>query len=204
MPVRRNTIRINFVPVPTLLKDLVVRIPDTTSFIIRHGSLLSLVTSKLDEQMMSVLVQFYDPLYHCFTLQDYQLVPTIEEFSELLGISVLEQTPFTGWEKTLKPEEIAAALHLTKEEVMANWETRSGAKGFLAKFLVDKANYFWDSLDFKDFEDILALLIYGLVLFSNPDTFVDVNAIKIFISQNPVPTLLGDILHQLYARTARK
>ena len=25
---------------------------------------------------------------------------------------------------------------------MANWETRSGAKGFLTKFLVGKANYF--------------------------------------------------------------
>ena len=30
------------------------------------------------------------------------------------------------------------------------------------------------------------------------------NAVKIFISRNPVPTLLGDILHQLYARIARK
>ena len=87
---------------------------------------------------------------------------------------------------------------------MANLETRSGAKGFLTKFLVDKANYFWDSLDFKAYEEILALLIYGLVLFPNPDTFVSINAIKIFISQNLVPTLLGDMLHQLYARTARK
>ena len=154
--------------------------------------------------MMSVLVQFYDPLYHCFTFQDFQLVPTLEEFSELLGISVLEQTPFTSWEKTLRPEEIAATLHLTKEEVMDNWETRSGAKGFLAKFLVDRANQFWDRLDFQAFEDILALLIYGMVLFPNSDSFVDVNAVKIFMSSNPVPTLLGYILHALYARTAQK
>ena len=146
---------------------------------------------------MSVLVQFYDPLYHCFTFPDYWLVPTLEEFSDLLGISILEQTPFTGWEKVLRPEEIASSLHLTKAEVMSNWETRSGAKGFLTKFLVGKANQFWDSLDFQAFEDILALLIYGLVLFPNSDSFVDVNAVKIFISGNPVPTLLGDILHSL-------
>ena len=103
MPMRRNTIRINFVQVPTLLKELIAKMPDTTSFLRRHGYLLSLVTSKLDEQMMSVLVQFYDPLYHCFTFQDYQLVPTLEEFSDLLGIPILEQTPFTGWEKILRP-----------------------------------------------------------------------------------------------------
>ena len=96
MPMRRNTIRINFYQVPTMLKELFAKMPDTTSFIRRHGYLLSLVTSKLDEQMMSVLVQFYDPLYHCFTFQDYQLVPTLEEFSDLLGISILEKTPFTG------------------------------------------------------------------------------------------------------------
>ena len=96
MPMRKSTIRINFVHVPILLKALVAKIPDTTSFIRRHGYLLSLITSKLDEEMMSVLVQFYDLLYHCFTFQDYQLVPTLEEFSELLGILIREQTPFTG------------------------------------------------------------------------------------------------------------
>ena len=120
MPVRRNTIRLNFVQPPTLLKDLVGRIPNTTSFINRHGSLLGLITAKWDQQLISVLTQFYDPLYHCFTFQDFQLVPTLEEFSYLLGIPVLEQTPFTGLEKTPRPEEIAAILPLTKEEVLAN------------------------------------------------------------------------------------
>ena len=71
---------------------------------------------------------------------------------------------FTGWEKILRLEDIASALHLTKAEVMSKWETRSGAKGFLTKFLVGKANHFWDSLDFHAFEDILALLIYGCVV----------------------------------------
>ena len=116
----RKIIWINFVQVPTQLKELVAKMPDTTSFIRRHGHLLGLVTSKMDEQMMRVLVQFFDPLYHCFTFSDYQLVPTLEEFSDLLGISILEQTPFTGWEVPLKPEEIASALHLTKAEVMSN------------------------------------------------------------------------------------
>ena len=51
-----------------------------------------------------------------------------------------EQTPFTGWEKILRPKEIAAAFHLTKEELMADWETRSEANSFLTKFLVGKCN----------------------------------------------------------------
>ena len=87
------------------------------------------------------------------------------------------------------------ALHLKQADVVSNWETRSGVEGFLAKFLIEKAQLFWHNLDFQDFEYVLDLLIYGLVLFLNLDSFVDVNAVKIFLSRNPVPTLLGDILH---------
>ncbi|CAI8619292.1 unnamed protein product [Vicia faba] len=129
--------------------------------------------------MMSVLFQFFDPLHHCFTFPDYLLVPTLEEFSDLLGISILEQTPFTGLEEVPRPEDISSALHLKRADIVSNWETRSGVKGFLAKFLMDQAQQFWDNLDFQAFEDILALLIYGLVLFPNPDSFIDVNAVVV-------------------------
>ena len=87
---RKFIVQVSLVKVPPQLKELVSRVPDSSPFTERHGRLLSLVTSKLDEQMMSVLVQFYDPLYHCFTFQDFLLVPTLEDFSEMLGISVLE------------------------------------------------------------------------------------------------------------------
>ena len=87
---------------------------------------------------------------------------------------------------------------------MTNWETRSGVKGFLAKFLLEKAHLFWEDMDFQDFEDVLALLIYGLVLFPNPNQLIDVNAIKVFLSRNPVPTLLGDILHCFHTHTMKK
>ena len=86
---------------------------------------------------------------------------------------ILEQIPFTGLEETPRPEDIASALHLKRADVVSNWETQSGVEGFLAQFLIDQAPLFWDNLDFQAFEDILALLIYGLVLFLNPDSFVD-------------------------------
>ena len=87
---RRNTIRINFVKIPPQLKELVSRVPETSAFTKRHGQLLNLVTSNFDEKTMSVLFQFFDPKHHCFTFPDYQLVPTLEEFSQLLDIPILE------------------------------------------------------------------------------------------------------------------
>ena len=87
---------------------------------------------------------------------------------------------------------------------MDNLETRSEVKGFLAKFLLEKAQLFLDAMSFQAFEEILALLIYGLVLFPNPDQLINVNSIKIFLSRNPVPILLRDILHSLHTGTMRK
>ena len=87
---------------------------------------------------------------------------------------------------------------------MANWETISGVQGFLSKFLFEKAQQFWDALDLKDFEEILALILYGMVLFPNPDQLINVNTVKFFLSHNPVPTLLGDILHSFHTRTMKR
>jgi len=200
----RNTIRVNFVKIPSELKELVLEIPGGSRFSERHGLLPSLVTSGFDEEMMSVLFQFFDPEHHCFTFPDYQLVPTMEEFADILGLPIRDQIPFTGLEEIPKLEVIAPALHLKKSDIEGHWETRSGVKGFLAKFLLGKARMFLKSMSYQAFEDILALLIYGLVLFPNPDQFIDVHAIKIFLTRNPVPTLLGDILHSLHTRTMKK
>ena len=97
-----------------------------------------------------------------------------------------------------------ASLHLKRLDIVSNWETRSGVKDFLAKFLLEKARLFLDAMGFQDFEEILALLIYGLVLFPNPNQLIDVNVVNIFLTRNPVPTLFGYILHSLHTRTMRK
>ena len=89
--------------IPSQLKELVSEIPNHAQFIKRHGYLLDLVISGF-EDMMHVLFQFFDPKHHCFTFLDYQLVPTLEEFSKLLGVPILDQMPFTGLEKVPRCE----------------------------------------------------------------------------------------------------
>ena len=101
---RRNTIQVNLVRVPPPLKELASRIPESSPFTEKHGRLLNLVTSNPDEEMLKVLFQFFDPLHHYFTFPDYQLVPTMEEFSQLLGILILNQLPFNGMERDPNPE----------------------------------------------------------------------------------------------------
>ncbi|KAI5438066.1 hypothetical protein KIW84_023979 [Lathyrus oleraceus] len=54
------------------------------------------------------------------------------------------------------------------------------------------------------FEAIFVLLIYGLALFPNIDGFIDVNAIRIFLIGNLVPTLLGDMYFSLHLRNSKE
>ena len=128
----------------------------------------------------------------------------MEEFSQLLGILIINQLPFNGTERDPSLEEVSRALYLQQFDITANWETRSGVKGFLTKFLLEKEQDCWNTLYLQAFEEVLALLIYGMVLFPNPYQLIDVNTVKIFISCNPVPTLLGDILHSLHSRTMKR
>ncbi|XP_058756282.1 uncharacterized protein LOC131629518 [Vicia villosa] len=116
----------------------------------------------------------------------------MEEFSDILHIPIRDQLPFTGLENIPKLEVVATALHLKKSEIENNWETRSGVKGLLVKFLLGKARSFLEAMSYHAFEDILALLIYSLVLFPNPDQFIDVHAIKIFLNRNPESVTIID------------
>ena len=116
----QENIQVNLVRIPSQLKELASRVPEHSPFTKRHGQLLNLVTSSHDEDMMKVLFQLFDPLHHCFTFLDYQLVPTMEEFSQILGVPILDQIPFIGIEKYPRPEEIARDLHLQRFNVVAN------------------------------------------------------------------------------------
>lgn len=66
------------------------------------------------------------------------------------------------------------------------------------KFLMDKATTFADTESWDAFNTILALLIYGIVLFPNIEDFVDLASICMFMAKNIVPTLLADTYYPIH------
>ncbi|KAI5425783.1 hypothetical protein KIW84_031558 [Lathyrus oleraceus] len=169
----------------------------------RHGKLLAILSTKVDEGLMSVLVQFYDPLYRCFTFLDFQIFPILEEYAYHVGIPILDRLSCSGLEKIPSSQEIADMLHVEVSDVVANMTTKGGIQGLPFDFLIAKATLFGKAMSKEAFEAIFVLLIYGLVFFPNIDNFMNVNAIRIFSSLNPVPTLLGDTYFSLHMRNAK-
>src|ERR1043165_9210071 len=156
--------------------------------------------TKMNDGLLFTLVQFYDLSYHCFTFPNYQLVPTLEEYSYLFGRPITSVVPFTGLEKEPKYHEIAAITHLKRSEIEVFFFSKGCIRGLTAAFLLKKDRYFADIKSMKAFKAIFALLAYGLFLFPNIDNFVDLNAIRIFMIGNPVPTLLVETYYSIHLR----
>ncbi|CAL5207449.1 unnamed protein product [Lathyrus oleraceus] len=201
---RRNTKKYSFrCPDLKELRKLSSFVLDPLDFKQRHGKLLSVLSTNMVEGLLSMLVQFYDPLYRCFTFPDYQLVPMLEGYAHLLGIPVSNKVSFSGLEEIPRSHIIAEALHLKKSEIEAHWVNKGGIFGLTSEFLIGEATPFAQAGSVDDFEAIFVLLIYGLDLFPNIDGFIDVNAIRIFLIGNHVPTLLGDMYLSLYLRNSK-
>ncbi|XP_050908355.1 uncharacterized protein LOC127121979 [Lathyrus oleraceus] len=180
------------------LRELLDLVADPIGFKDMYERLMSQLKTNMAYGIIATLVQFYDPLYNCFTFPDYQLMPTLEEYSYLLRLPISDQVPFFGLEEIPKDKVISEATHLNMFDIKAHMTTKGGILGFPTKFLMDKARYFASMKSMDAFEAILSLLIYGLFLFPNIDNFFDINAIKIFLIGNPVPTLLADTYHSIH------
>lgn len=106
----------------------------------RYGRLLIVLNTDVKDGVLNTLVQFYDSTYKCFTFPDYQLAPTLEEYSYYIGLHVSGQIPFSGLEEILKSHVIGKVVHLRKWEIDSNRVTKGGILGLPTKFLKEKAD----------------------------------------------------------------
>ncbi|XP_050875698.1 uncharacterized protein LOC127079344 [Lathyrus oleraceus] len=136
-------------------------------------------------------------LLRCFIFQDFQLAPTLEEFEHLVRIPMKNKPLFEGIDESLPLEIIASTLHMDEKEVEANLETKGNTKGFSLSFLLERAHTILKAESWDACYSVIALAIYGIVLFPNMDGFIDLVAICVFLAGNPIPTLLADVYYYM-------
>jgi hypothetical protein len=107
------------------LRDLALKIEDPTGFRHRHGNLLTILQTNVDEKLVHTLVQFYDRDYRCFTFLDFQLVPTLEAYSCLMDLSIAQGVPFARLENPPTSLVIAKDLYLKTTNVPKNLVTKA-------------------------------------------------------------------------------
>ncbi|KAI5415608.1 hypothetical protein KIW84_040866 [Lathyrus oleraceus] len=169
-------------------------------FVGQYGDILTLLKTVVDPVPLQTLLQFYDPELKCFTFQDYQLAPTLEEYSILMSVPIQHQVPFLDVPKEVDFGVVSRALRLSVKEVCDNWKPSGGVVGLPLKFLLRVARDEAEKGNWEVFHTQLAAMIYGIVLFPSMPNFIDYAAISVFLGRNPVPTLLADTYYAIHSR----
>ncbi|KAG8472003.1 hypothetical protein CXB51_036072 [Gossypium anomalum] len=123
-----------------------------------------LLDVKVDRHLFRAMVQFWNPAYSCFTFGDIDLVPTLEEYATLLHCPRIQ-----GYKAYVRPTSLPT---FTKKLVMI---TRMSEQWAAARVQQkgDSKCVPWAVLrdlillhpDVKKRVDVLALSIYGMVIF---------------------------------------
>ncbi|XP_050887708.1 uncharacterized protein LOC127092861 [Lathyrus oleraceus] len=206
-PERRSTFQFKYKNVDLAsLQKLSVKVTPIklNSFVQDYGRILDILNEKMDMMIAVTIAQFYDPPLHCFTLYDFQLALTLEKFERIVGRNLKDHNPFSKFDEGIPPKRIALALGLNVSEVMDNWDVKGAFNVFSRKFLEDQAKKMEKEGNWEAFYVVLAVLVYGIVLFPNIDHFVDHLAVRTFLSGNPVSFLLADLHYALHDRHEKK
>ncbi|GAU51825.1 hypothetical protein TSUD_416110 [Trifolium subterraneum] len=205
---KRKTLSLK-VKLPALksLKDLTTKLTANSrdAFMLKYGNILDLLFIDVQVEAITALAQFYDPPMRCFLFQDFQLAPTLEEFEGIVGIPPKGKGPYVEIGHHPGVEELAKALNIGVTEFASNIKTKGNVPGLLQSYLEEKAREFAASRNMRSFHNVLALLIYGLVLFPSTENFIDFTAISVFWgvltkNQDPIPALLADVYYTLHMR----
>ncbi|XP_050908628.1 uncharacterized protein LOC127122317 [Lathyrus oleraceus] len=175
----------------------------------KFGQILDLLSIDVQTPAIIALAQFYDPPLRSFLFQDFQLTPTLEAFDQLLGFSMKGRTPYNRIGQVPEVEKLALALHIPISDALANWKKMENLFGFWRAYLREEVERMFMIHHSDALANILALLIYGLVLFPTHEGFIDSAAISVFWAvwkdkQSLVPPLLADTFHTLHTRHEKK
>jgi len=80
----------------TSLKELgrLMGPPQRQAFRKMYGKILDLTTTEVFTEAVVSLAQYYDQPLRCFTFGDFLIVPTVEEFEEILGCPLGGRKPY--------------------------------------------------------------------------------------------------------------
>ncbi|KAG8471396.1 hypothetical protein CXB51_036854 [Gossypium anomalum] len=130
----------------------------------RYGDIAHLITIRVDEQLIKAMVRFWDPAYQCFTFNQEDMTPTIEEYAALLRIDnvqfgkiyVKEPKPLTFRKKLVRLTDMTDAW--AEKQIKKKNETVCIPWSSLRESVLSHP-------DILKRVNLFALAIYGLVIF---------------------------------------
>ncbi|KAK8635678.1 hypothetical protein V6N13_004403 [Hibiscus sabdariffa] len=167
-----------------------------------YGDIAQLLYVQVDEAMLQALIQFWNPGYCCFTLNGKDLMPTVEEYTELLRIpNTKEGRIYTRPEKSCNRFEVLSQLVGRSTQWAEGRFSKKGESHCFPWYSIAEIARTYPDPHKK--AHILAVAIYGLVLFPRILGYIDVAMFEVFnqfkYCISPVPAILAETFLSLNA-----
>ncbi|KAG2408055.1 uncharacterized protein HKW66_Vig0028770 [Vigna angularis] len=163
-----------------------------------YGNLLSLLEVEVQTSAITILAQYYDPPLRCFTFRDFQLVPTVEEFEQILNIPLEGKTPYNYLGQYIPVLQLSRIMKVHPMKLESKFTIKGKVRGLPQGYLKGYLHRLAEEENWETFMDVLALLLYGIMLFPNVKNFVDYAAMNAFVGykercENPVTAILAKV-----------
>jgi len=164
----------------TRLKQLWEGISDKGQFKQLYGDIALLLDVEVEEELLKAALYFWDPSYRCFTfgkhdessMGEYDMVPTVEEYQDLLMVGSKPDKVF--WPTENHPRKLVKLFGMKTEEIRSYMDGEFLSTSFMMD-IVEKNTTTRKGID------VLALLIYGLVLFPRREEYVHMSVTTLFM-----------------------
>ena len=129
--------------------------------------------TRVDVQIddVSALIQFYDPPLRCFTFQDFQLAPALEEFDRILNFS--KEKAYVGIRQVVEVKVLEKGLGIPYPELVQNHRREGPIQGIKRIYLEAKALEFAKYKEWEFCVDYLGLLVFGVILFPRTIDYIN-------------------------------
>jgi len=173
-----------------------------------YGKIWDLAMVEVSTEAIASLAQYYDQSMGCFTFGNFQLSPMVEEFEKILGRPLGGKKPylFSGFYPSLT--RISKDSPYLGAGIRHRKQVENKVVGIPRKYLEARARILAGKGEWALLIDILALLIFGGVLFPNVDGLVDLATIDAFLAyhdhkESPVVAMLAN-LYDTFDRRCEK
>ncbi|XVF23419.1 hypothetical protein REPUB_Repub13aG0036300 [Reevesia pubescens] len=169
------------------------------AFTEKYGDLALLLRVKVDEGLVGVVVQFWDPSYRCFSFGKEDMTPTIEEYSTLLRIQPKDKS-MVYWKEPKKSKyqnRVSRILGIDGNNIEGS--VKGESHGIPWNLL--KPHIMGDSNEEQSIE-LFALAIYGLVVFPKVLGHIEISVIDFFGQVSgkkidPAPSIVAETIRTL-------
>ncbi|KAA0065295.1 uncharacterized protein E6C27_scaffold1023G00080 [Cucumis melo var. makuwa] len=165
-----------------------------------YGSIGDLLYTTINTSTLQALSHFWDPVLKYFTFNTFDLTPTIEEYQALISLPVDRGNKLYIYDRKLTLQRSLSKFmgDIHASELKKHMKTKEGRNCIPINYLINLAR---GCLLGKKGLSLIALCIYGTVIFPRIKGYVEEEVVKIFVGiergVNPVIPIMAETFRSL-------